>query len=201
GIIGTGRQARGQLRAIAEVRQLNEVRAYSPTEENRNDFAAEMGDETGVRVEAVGGSDEAVEGADIVVTATTATRPVFDGSLLDEGAHVNAVGQYDPERWEIDTTTVERAKYVPDLRARVSQDAGAFLHALDEGAIDENHVHAELGEVVAGKTVGRESDDEITLFDSGGTAIETTAGAHILYEKAKENGLGQELEFTSMRGN
>jgi ABC-2 type transport system ATP-binding protein len=96
---------------------------------------------------------------------------------------------------ELDAVTVARATYVPDLRARVTRDAGAFIHALEAGTIDADHVHAELGEVVTGAVPGRTSDDEITVFDSGGTAIETVAAAHLLYERAAERGLGTPIEF------
>jgi len=105
------------------------------------------------------------------------------------------MGQYSPAKRELDTTTIERATYVPDLRERTTLDAGSFIHALEEGAITEDHVHAELGEVVAGKAPGRMSDDEITVFDSGGTGIETVAAASLLYDRALEAGRGTKIEF------
>ncbi|WP_137283296.1 ornithine cyclodeaminase family protein [Halorussus salinisoli] len=194
-LIGTGSQARGQLRATATVRDLESVWVYSPTKESREAFAAEMNEQLDPSVAAVASSAAAVEEADVVITATTASEPVFDGDLLADGTHVTAMGQYHPNKRELDTTTVERAKYVPDLRERVTQDAGSFIAALDEGAISEGHVHAELGEVVAGNAPGRESDDEITVFDSGGTGIETVAAAHMLYEKAKAEGLGSDISL------
>ena len=195
GLIGTGSQARGQLRATATVRDLDSVWVYSPTKENREEFAGEMNEQLDASVAAVASSAAAVEEADIVITATTASEPVFDGDLLAEGVHVTAMGQYHPKKRELDATTVERSKYVPDLRERVTRDAGAFIAALEADAISEDHVHAELGEVVAGEAPGRESGDEITLFDSGGTGIETVASAHMLYERAKSEGLGSEISF------
>jgi alanine dehydrogenase len=105
------------------------------------------------------------------------------------------MGQYTPGRHELDTATIERATYVPDLRARATQDAGSFLAALEAGVVDEDHVHAELGEVVAGVKPGRTTDDEITVFDSGGTGIETVAAAYMLYEKARSKGLGSEFSI------
>jgi alanine dehydrogenase len=194
-LIGSGAQARGQLHAIATVRDLETVNVYSPTKAHREAFAAEMNEEYDAAVAAVASSDAAIEGADIVVTATRAEEPVFDGELLEPGTHVTAMGQYSKTKREVDATTVKRAKYVPDLRARVEQDAGAYLLAREEGAITDDHVHAELGDVVAGEAPGRESADEITLFDSGGTGIETVAAAQMLYEKVDAQGLGQELSF------
>jgi alanine dehydrogenase len=194
-IIGSGAQARGQLRAVNEVREFETVNVYSPTKANREAFAAEFNDELDASVAAVASSDAAIEGADVVITATNATEPVFDGGLLEPGTHVTAIGQYDPERRELDSTTVARSKYVPDLRDRAFGDAGSFLAALAEGAVDEDHVHAELGEVVAGVEPGREADDEVTVFDSGGTAIETVAAAYMLYEKAVEADLGSHIDL------
>lgn len=195
-LLGSGPQARGQLRAVATVRDLDTVNVFSPTKAHRESFAAEMNDEVGPTVAAVASSDAAIEDADVVITATNAAEPVFDGDLLAPGAHVTAMGQYHPEKREIDATTVARATYVPDLRERVPRDAGAFLLAVEEGAITEDHVHAELGDVVGGEAPGRERDDEITLFDSGGTAIETVAAAHLLYERAREQDLGEIVEFS-----
>src|SRR6056297_325973 len=194
-IIGSGTQARGQLRATATVRDFDRVEVYSPTQSHRQDFAAAMNEELDATVAAVASSAAAVEGADVVVTATNAEEPVFDGEMLDPGTHVTAMGQYHPEKRELDTTTIERATYVTDLRARVTQDAGSFLHAMNEGVVGEDHVHAELGEVLVGDAPGRESPDDITVFDSGGTAIETVAAARMLYDRAVEEGVGEEVEF------
>ena len=193
-IVGSGPQARGQLRALATVRDLETVWIYSPTKDHRESFAGEMDRRLDASVAAVASVGAAVEGADIVVTATNASEPVFDGDLLEPGTHVTAMGQYDPDTRELDTATIERATYVPDLRDRAFQDAGSFLHALEEGAIDEEHVHADLGALVAGNAPGRESEEEITVFDSGGTGIETVAGAYLLYEKAQEEGVGQPID-------
>jgi len=195
-LFGSGPQARGQLRATATVRNLDRVEVYSPTKDHRESFVAEMNDELDASVAAVATSDAAIEGADVVVTATNADEPVFDGDLLEPGTHVTAMGQYNPEKRELDAATIRRSTYVPDLRERVTQDAGSFIGALEEGAIDEDHVHAELGDVVAGEAEGRTDEDEITVFDSGGTAIETVAAAHMLYERASEQGLGREIEFS-----
>ncbi|MEM4780623.1 MAG: ornithine cyclodeaminase family protein, partial [Halalkalicoccus sp.] len=195
GLIGSGTQARGQLRAIATVRDLDSVRVYSRIPENREAFAREMSAELGLAIEAVESSAEAVSGADVVVTATNAARPVFDGDLLDSGTHVTAMGQYDTRKHELDATTVARATYVLDLAARADRDAGSLMAAVEQGAVGPDHVHAELGEVIAGDAPGRESPDEITVFDSGGTGIETVAAAAMLYERAREAGRGTEIEF------
>jgi alanine dehydrogenase len=197
GIIGSGTQARGQLYGAAAVRDLDSVRVFSPTESNREAFAAEMDEALEATVEAVDSTEAAVSSVDVLITATTSPEPVFDGEDLSAGTHVTAMGSYHPTNHEVDPTTVARSKYVPDLRGRIDQDAGAYRTALSEGAIEDGHVHAELGEIVAGKKPGREDDDEITLFDSGGTAIETVAAAKMLHDRACEEGLGESVEMSS----
>jgi alanine dehydrogenase len=195
-IIGSGTQARGQLLATATVRDLERVSVYSPTADHREAFAAEMNDRLDAAVSAVESSEAAVTAADIVVTATTASEPVFDGDALAPGTHITAMGQYHPERREVDAETVARATYVPDLWGRLEQDAGDYLRAIEEGAIDADHAHAELGAVVAGEAPGRTDEREITLLDSGGTGIETVAAAKLLYDRAREAGLGRTLELS-----
>jgi len=194
-VFGAGAQAKGQLRAAVAVRDVETAWVYTPTKESRESFAAEMNTELDATVAAVASAAAAIEEADIVITATTAEEPVFDGEQLEAGTHVTAMGQYHPEKRELDARTVERALYVPDLRVRAERDAGSYLAALEEGAIPEDHVHAELGEVVAGEAEGRTDDEQVTLFDSGGTGIETVAAAHMLYEKALKEGIGEEISF------
>jgi alanine dehydrogenase len=195
-IIGSGAQARGQLKAAVTVRDIETVSVFSPTKENRESFAAEMNEALSASVAAVASSAAAVEDSDVVITATTASEPVFDGDILEDGTHVTAMGQYHPKKRELDAKTVGRATYVPDLRERATRDAGSFLAAVEDGAVDEDHIHAELGEIVAGEKSGRESEDEITVFDSGGTGIETVAAAYMLYEKAREEGLGSTISLS-----
>ncbi|QLG26757.1 ornithine cyclodeaminase family protein [Halorarum halophilum] len=195
-LIGSGAQARGQLKAAAAVRDLETVWVYSPTKESREEFAGELNKALDASVAAVASSAAAIEDADIVVTATNADEPVFDGDQLEPGSHVTAMGQYDPDKRELDHETIRRGTYVPDLRKRVTRDAGSFISALEAGVVTEDHVHAELGEVVAGVESGRTDEDEITIFDSGGTGIETTAAAYLLYEKAVEDGLGTPIDLS-----
>lgn len=194
-VIGSSAQARGQLKATATVRDFEAVRVFSSTAGHRRTFASEFDDRLSADVRAVGSAADAVDDADVVITATTATDPVLRNADLPEGVHVTAMGQYDRGKRELDAATVARATYVPDLRERAFQDAGSFLAAREAGVVDDDHVHAELGEVVAGHSPGRTSSDEVTVFDSGGTGIETVAAAWMLYERAKAEGLGETIEF------
>jgi alanine dehydrogenase len=197
GVIGSGAQARGQLRAAVTVRDVEDVRVFSPTPEHRETFAEEMDETLEADIRPVEDSAAAADGADILITATNASEPVVDCDDIDAGTHINAVGQYDPEKRELDAETVARAVYVPDLRARALQDAGAFLQAREAGVVDEDHIHAELGAVVAGKASGRTDDEEVTIFDSGGTALETLSSAALLYRRAAEAGRGTEITLAS----
>ncbi|WP_299235239.1 ornithine cyclodeaminase family protein [Natronomonas sp.] len=194
-VIGSGAQARGQLRATATVREFSEVRVFSPTPENRASFAEGFDARLDADVRAVGSASAAVEGADVVITATNASEPVVDDDALSDGAHVTAMGQYDSGKRELESETIARATYVPDLRERAFQDAGSFLAAKDAGLVGDDHVHAELGEVVAGDRPGRTDDRGVTVFDSGGTGIETVAAAWMLYERAESEGVGRTIEF------
>ena len=194
-VIGSGPQARGQLATTATVRQFERVRVFSPTPEHREAFAEEFTDRIEASVDAVDGASAAASGADVVITATTASDPVIDDVDVEPGTHVTAMGQYTPGRNELPPELVARATYVPDIRERATQDAGSFLAALDAGLVDEDHVAADLGEVVAGEHPGRTSDEAVTVFDSGGTGIETTAAASLLYERATERDRGETISF------
>ncbi|OYR45025.1 ornithine cyclodeaminase family protein [Halorubrum sp. Eb13] len=194
-VIGSGAQARGQLATTATVREFEAVRVFSPTVENREAFAEEFADRIEPDVTAVASASEAVTGADVVITATSASDPVVDDADVEPGTHVTAMGQYTPGKNELPPDLVARATYVPDIRERATQDAGSFLAAVEAGLVDEDHVAADLGEVVAGEHPGRTSDDEVTVFDSGGTGIETVAAAYMLYKRASEAGRGETIDF------
>lgn len=196
-MLGSGPQARGQIRAIATVRDLTTVEVYSPTAQHREAFATEFDERLEPAVTAVPDPEPAVRGADIVVTATDASEPVFDGEWLAPGTHVTAMGQYHPTRRELDHRTIERSLYVPDLRDRVDQDAGSFLHAREADVVDDSHVHAELGEIVAGRAPGRTDPEQLTVFDSGGSGVETVAAGGLLYDRALEQDLGRTLPIAS----
>lgn len=192
-IIGTGSQARGQLIMAATVRDFEAVRVFSPTRENRESFAADFDDELDATVEAVSDNTAAVTGADIIITATTASNPVIANEDIEDGTHITAMGQYNAEKRELEAETVSRATYVLDLHGRIHQDAGSFILARQDGVVDDDYVHGELGDVIVGEKPGRTTEDEVTVFDSGGTGIETVGAASMLYEKAVEEGLGTTL--------
>ena len=194
-VIGSGPQARGQLRTTATVRDLTGVRVFSPTPANRESFADEFAERLDADVTAVSSADAALADADVVITATTASEPVIADADVEPGTHVTAMGQYAADKHELPPELVARATYVPDLTARATRDAGSFIAAREAGLVSDDDLEVELGDVVAGSHPGRTSDDEVTVFDSGGTGIETVAAAHMLYERAREAGRGTPLSI------
>ncbi len=198
GLIGTGWQARGQLMGIAEVRRVRKVKVYGRDEERRAAFARRMSSELEVEVEPVRSAEDAVRGADIVVTATTSAEPVFDGRLVEEGMHINAIGANFLYKREIDETTVRKSSIiVVESRKQCELEAGELLPLVDKGRLRWESL-TELGEVVAGTKPGRETEGQITLFKSLGVAIEDVAVAARLYRLAREKGVGRELDMPAL---
>jgi ornithine cyclodeaminase len=175
-IFGAGVQAHAHLQAVAAERSVTHLVVVSRTRD-RAERLAERAAAMGIHAEV--GDAEAVADAGIVCTCTTSTEPVFDGTRLAPGAHVNAVGAYRPETREIDTETVRRARVVVETRAAALEEAGDLLLPIGEGAISADHVVADLQEVVRGGVV-REGNEDITLFESVGLAFEDLAVAGAL---------------------
>src|ERR671915_2470526 len=167
-IIGSGVQARSHLEALRLVREFREVRVWSPRR------ARAFAEEHGVR--AAASAEEAVRGADVVVTATTSQTPVLSGEWLSPGAHINAVGAPRPDWRELDDEVLRRAKVYVDSREAALKESG--------DVIDAGEVLAEIGEVVSGAEQGRRSSEEVTLFKSLGLAVEDVATAEVVYRKA-----------------
>jgi ornithine cyclodeaminase len=186
-------QARSHLEALRLVRSLRDVRVWSRTREHRDAFAREMGDH-GLPVTARATVEEAVRGADLIVTVTSSPVPVLEGRWLAPGAHITAVGAPRPDWRELDTSAVARSRVFVDSRAGALAESGDLLHPLKEGAIDESHIIGEIGEVLAGTVPGRTSPQDITLFKSLGMAVEDVATAAYVYQRARERGVGREIE-------
>jgi alanine dehydrogenase len=193
GIAGTGLQARTQLEAVALVRRIESVRAYSRDAQKRAAFAREMSERLKISVKAVDSAERAVRDADIVITATTSTEPVVNGAWLAPGTHINAIGANFPQKRELDHAAVERADLiVVDFREQARMEAGDLIHALGEDASRWAHVLG-LAEIVAGKIPGRTQAQQITLFKSSGIASEDVVSAGRVYELARRRGVGKEV--------
>ena len=194
-IIGAGTQAHTHLQAMMAVRPLRRVRVFSVPAESAAVFAARESRLQGLEVEVATTAEEAVAGADLICTTTTASEPVVLGAWVSPGAHINAVGAYTPATRELDSALVTGARLYADRRESLLGEAGEFLIPKGEGLIGDEHIVGEIGEVLTGKAPARTSPDEITLFKSLGIAIEDLAAAHHVYTKAKERGLGTWVEI------
>ena len=189
-IVGAGTQATTHLQAMRAVRPVRRVRVYSLPAESATAFAERESRRTGLPVEAVATAEEAVAGADLICTTTTSSEPVVHGAWVAPGAHVNAVGAYNPANRELDSELVARARLYADRRESMLSEAGEFLIPKGEGLFGDEHIVGEIGELLAGRVAGRRSPEEITLFKSLGIAIEDLASAHRIYEICKERELG-----------
>lgn len=199
-ILGSGVQARTHLEAmLSERAKIDRVRVWSPTPENRQKFAERESKRHGITVEAMDSAQAAVEGADIVCTTTSAREPILMGDWIAPGAHVNAVGSSVAFTRELDTNAVVKSRLFVDRRESTINEAGDFLFPKKEGAIDDDHIVAELGEILLGQHPGRESDEEITLFKSLGISVEDVASARHIYDKAVERGMGTRVELGGNR--
>jgi ornithine cyclodeaminase len=194
-IIGAGTQAHTHLQAMMAVRPVRRVRVYSVPAESAAVFAERESRLTGLTVEVAATGEEAVAGADLICTTTSATEPVVLGAWVGPGAHINAVGAYTPATRELDSALVAGARLYADRRESLLGEAGEFLIPKGEGLIGDEHVVGEIGEVLMGEAPARTSPVEITLFKSLGIAIEDLAAAHHVYTKAKERELGTWVEI------
>ena len=187
-IIGAGVQGRTHLEAIPLVRDIDDIRIVSRTRGKAEALAGK-----GVRV--VESVEKAVRGADIIVTATSSREPVIKREWIADGAHINAVGSSIAAARELDGATVAAASLFVDRRESTVNESGDYLSALREGAIGDDHIRGEIGDILIGKTRGRRSAKEITLFKSLGLAVEDLASAEFLFEKARRLGEGLSIDF------
>jgi alanine dehydrogenase len=196
-IIGTGGQAKTQLEAIATVRKLDSVNVFGRDPRRREAFCKEMSARIGIPVRAAASAPEAVRGAHIVCTATTAVQPVVNGADLTSGVHINAIGANHAHKRELDDEAVASADViVVDSIEQSRQEAGDLIIAFHGDESCWTGVKR-LPDVVAGKTGGRTSDTEVTLFKSNGIASWDLAVAIKVYKAAREAGLGRELPLWS----
>jgi ornithine cyclodeaminase/alanine dehydrogenase-like protein (mu-crystallin family) len=145
-------------------------------------------------VRAVTAAREAVEGCDIIVTASTSKTPVFDGQWIAPGTHINGIGSHSLDAREVDSLTIQQSKVVVDLRSAALAEAGDLVTPINAGEITADHIYADLGEIVTGKP-GRADAGEITFFKSVGLAIQDVSTAMKVYELARQKGIGQEVSL------
>jgi ornithine cyclodeaminase/alanine dehydrogenase len=194
GIIGTGVQAGFHIMAIPAVRAIEVCYLFNRTEDRARRFAEEYSDKLGMKLEVLSSVDEVVRKSDVVTTATTSPTPIFSGSSLRKGTHLNVIGAFTPETREVDSEAVRKACLYVDSYEGALSEAGDLLIPMKEGVISRQDIRAELSEVVGGIMPGRTAEDEITLFKSVGFAIEDAAVARLAYERALEKGIGTQVE-------
>ena len=194
-VIGAGVQARSHVEAMSRVRTIRRCRVVSRSVERARKLAEELSGSHAFPIEAVETIEEALRGADLIVTATNSAEPVVRREWISEGAHINAVGSCTPTTRELDAATVAASSMFVDSVESTMNEAGDYISAAREGVVGPQHIRAELGEVLRGAERGRTSRDEITLFKSLGLAVEDLAAAEYLYRKAKETGAVAWMQF------
>lgn len=194
GIFGAGVQAKMQLWAVAEARNLKKAFVYDLSDEAVEKFIKEMSEKLNIEVFKANSPNDILQ-ADIICAATSSSTPIFDGRLVKAGAHINGIGSHTPNARELDTEIVKRSKFVGDSREACFKEAGDIIIPVSEGAISESHFYAELGELITGKKSGRINNEEITIFKSNGLAIQDVATAKLVYEKALAAGIGLNVEI------
>ena len=193
GCIGTGWQARSQVEAVCAVRKFERGLAYGRDPARLEAFCQEVSNTVDLPIEPAASPNQVASEADVLIVATNARHPVFDGNALSAGVHVNAVGSNGAERQEVDEATVVRSsRVVVDLKEQAITECGDVIPVVSAGRITWGNV-VELADIVVGRASGRDSDEEITLFESQGIALEDVAvGIHI-YRLARERGVGREI--------
>ena len=195
-VCGCGTQGRVQLKALSRIRQLETVFAFDKSADQAQRFAHELAADLEISVTPVGDLAAAVRKSDICVTCTTSQQPLLSLGDVGPGTFIAAVGADNPQKQELHPALMAQNKIVVDILEQCAV-MGDLHHALESGQVTRADVHAELGEVVAGKKAGRESQEEIIIFDSTGMALQDVAAAAILYEKAERMGSGVRLNFAA----
>lgn len=195
GIIGAGVQARTHLTALAAVRPISRARVACRNSEHAEQLAGEMQPKFSFPIEPVGTNEEAVRGADLIVTATSSMEPVINKDWISPGAHVNAIGTHSPNSREIDGATMAASRIFVDRRESALHESGDYLLAAKEGFVSPENIAGEIGELLIGATAGRTSATEITLFKSLGLAIEDVVSADYVYRKVLSHDSGTWIDF------
>jgi ornithine cyclodeaminase/alanine dehydrogenase-like protein (mu-crystallin family) len=198
-ILGAGVQGQAHLFAMCASRSITSVRIWSRDSARANRLANTAERALGIRASVAATGADAVRGADVVCTTTSATTPVLLGDWIEPGTHVNAIGACTPNARELDSAAVVRSRLYVDRRESALREPGDILAPLEAGEITASHVIAELGDVLLGSSAGRRSPEEITLFKSLGLAIEDLAAASFVYAEAQRTGDGISVSLGGRR--
>lgn len=185
GIYGTGRQALAHILVFSAILPFTTILCCGTQEQKTRAFASRVGEEHAIEVQATT-AEECATRSDVLCTCTTSVRPLFKGSLLRPGTHLNLVGTFQRDATEVDSETVRRARVVVDTYEGAFSEAGDILMPIAQGIIRKEHVTADLHELLSGEKPGRQNSEEITLFKSVGHAYEDLIAANLVYERAAE---------------
>lgn len=196
-IFGAGAQGRTQLEAACSVRKIEKAWVFDPSVDRAEAMVKEMAGKGPVPedLRVADNSAQAISEADIVCTATTSNMPVFDDADLKPGAHISAIGSYTPEMQEVPATSVARALVVVDSRSATLAETGDLLRPMQDGLFGEEHIHAELGEILLKRKPGRGSSEQITYFKSVGVAVQDAMAAQLALLNARSQNLGVKVDF------
>lgn len=194
-ILGSGAQAGAHLEAMLAVRKITRVRVWSRNNEYAKRFARMESERHRIHIDALNHSYETVAGADLICAVTASTTPILQRDWITAGAHINAVGACIPTARELDSRTVAAARLFVDRRESILRESGDFLIPKSEGAINDDHILGEIGDLLLNRMPGRISHEDITVFKSLGIAIEDLASATFLYNKAISAGKGSWIDM------
>lgn len=196
-VFGAGVQGRTQLEAACTARHIETAFILDPNPEKTRAFAEEMKGKDLIPqdIRIAESAREAIEQADIICTATTSGKPVFEDSHVKPGTHISAVGSYTPDMQEVPAETLLRARVFVDSRSASLEEAGDLIQPMQAGLFEESHICGELGEVILGQIMGRQSQDEITYFKSVGIAVQDAMAAQVALTNARKMNIGTEVDF------
>ena len=198
-LFGTGGQAESQLEAVLNVRHIELVKVFDINKERAQTFAEKMTQKFGakfsVKIVSASSASDAVQDADVITTVTTASEPVFDGSLVKKGVHINAVGSYTPSMSEIDEKIIVGASKVYVDTNDAVKESGDLIKPIQKGIFSADKITGELGSVLSRKIPGRTSEDEMTFFETTGSAVLDLVTAQRIYEKALQAKIGSVIEI------
>ena len=195
GIVGAGTQGRMQLLALNELFDIREVNVWDIDNGIAMKYKDQMQKELSIDVRVVDSPDKVTPEADILVTVTPSRKALVSVDSIREGMHINAIGADGPGKQELDPKIMTRASKIVVDSLDQCRKIGEIQHALGQGLIEERDIHAEIGEIVNGDKIGRETDEEITLFDSTGLSAQDIAAAKIVYDAAMKKGLGKQINL------
>ncbi len=198
-LLGAGTQAATHLEAIVSLRKLSRVRVWSRSLDRATAFAQRASARHAIDVEVADSAHDATSGASIICTVTSSPTPVLQRSWVSDGAHINAVGSSVLRERELDGATIAASELFVDRRESAVNEAGDLLLAIAEGAVTSDHIRAELGDVIVGRARGRSSPTSITVFKSLGLAAEDVAAMRAIYERARDERRGTEVDLGGRR--